>query len=162
MKTFKKLIPYMLIIIVVILIRSFIITPAIVNGDSMEKTLKDGEVMIVNKMFMKIDKLSRYDIVVIEKGDEYIVKRVVGLPGEHIVYKDNKLYADDLLITSELTFEKTKDFEVFQVPANSYYVLGDNRDVSSDSRTFGSVNESLIVGKVNFVLFPFSRFGMVK
>ena len=98
MKTFKKLIPYMLIIIVVILIRSFIITPAIVNGDSMEKTLKDGEVMLVNKMFMKIDKLSRYDIVVIEKGDEYIVKRVVGLPGEHIVYKDNKLYADDLLI----------------------------------------------------------------
>ncbi len=162
MKLLKTLMPYIIIIILVILVRTFIITPAIVHGDSMEKTLHDGEIILVNKVYMKMDKLNRYDIVVVKTEDDYIVKRVVGLPGEHIVYKNNKLYADKLLINSELKFEKTADFEILKVPEGSYFVLGDNRDISKDSRVLGPVKKNNIVGKVNVVLFPFSKFGMVK
>lgn len=162
MKIVKKLLPYIIIIIVVVLIRTFIITPAVVDGDSMENTLYDGEIILVNKIYMNLDKLNRYDIVVIKRDKDYVVKRVVGLPGEHVVYKENKLYVDDLHITSELEFEETEDFEILKVPNNTYYVLGDNRDVSKDSRSFGPVKESDIVGKVNVVLFPFNKIGMVK
>ena len=162
MKVVKTLMPYIIIVILVVLIRTFIITPAVVDGDSMEKTLHDGEVILVNKIYMRLDKLNRYDIVVIKHDKDYIIKRVVGLPGEHVVYKDNKLYVDDLNITSDLKFEETNDFEVPKVSEGSYYVLGDNRDVSQDSRTFGEVKQSDIVGKVNVVLFPFKKFGIIQ
>lgn len=162
MKTLKKLLPYIIILIVVVLIRSFIITPAVVNGDSMKDTLLDGEVVLVNKIYMKTSELKRYDIVVIKEGDEHIVKRIIGLPGEKAEYKNNELYINDKKIETNIKFEKTDDFVYEKVEEGKYFVLGDNRDVSKDSRIIGTINKNDIVGKVNIILFPFTKFGVVK
>lgn len=162
MKILKSLLPYIIILIVVVLIRTFIITPAVVNGDSMKDTLLDNEVVLVNKLYVKTNDIKRFDIVVINEGGEHIVKRIIGLPGEKVEYKNNVLYIDDKEIKSELSFDNTEDFVYEQVEDNKYFVLGDNREVSKDSRIIGTIDKDDIIGKVNLILFPFSKIGMVK
>ena len=94
-KIIKEIIPYIIIVIVVILIRSYIIDPVIVSGDSMYDTLKDGEVLLLNRLDYKFNKINRYDIVVINNKEDDIIKRVIGLPGEHIKYKYGNLYVSN-------------------------------------------------------------------
>lgn len=91
-KTFKTIMSYLLIIVLVILIRIFFIDPVRVDGGSMDTTLANGQIMILNKIVYKRNDVKRYDIVVVNEGDKSIIKRVIGLPGETIEYKDNKLY----------------------------------------------------------------------
>lgn len=162
MKILKSLLPYIIILIVVVLIRTFIITPAVVNGDSMKDTLLDNEVVLVNKLYVKTNDIKRFDIVVINEGGEHIVKRIIGLPGEKVEYRNNVLYINDKEIKSELSFDYTEDFVYEQVEDNKYFVLGDNREVSKDSRIIGTIDKDDIIGKVNLILFPFSKIGMVK
>ena len=83
-KFIKELIPYIVIIIVVVLIRTYIITPVIVVGDSMVPTLKDNQILLLNKIDYRFNEIERYDIVVIKVGKSEIIKRVIGLPGENI------------------------------------------------------------------------------
>ena len=77
----KEIIIYGFIILVIILIRTFIITPIRVNGTSMDTTLQDKEIMILNKINYKLNDIERFDIVVIKKDDSYLIKRFIGLPG---------------------------------------------------------------------------------
>lgn len=160
-KKIKEIIPYVIIIIVVVLIRSFLITPARVDGESMEKTLYNGEIVLLNKIDLKLNGLKRFDIVVFKQEKDLLIKRVIGLPGETVEYIDNKLYINYKKIDIPFEFEYTKDFK-YEVPKNEYFVLGDNRDNSKDSRYFGSIKLKNINGKVNFILFPFNRIGKVK
>ena len=81
---FKELVPYVIIIFVVALIRTFLITPVMVNGSSMYPYLKDKEILILNKTSKNY---KRFDVVVAEAADTKIIKRVIGLPGENIEYK---------------------------------------------------------------------------
>ena len=110
METLKKFKPYIIILIVVILIRSFIITPAIVNGDSMKDTLLDNEVVLVNKISLRTSGLKRFDVVVIKSSEGTIVKRVIALPGEKVEYKNNVLYINDKKIKTQ-KFKNTEDFK---------------------------------------------------
>ena len=160
MKILKSLLPYIIIILVVIIIRTFIITPVRVSGDSMYDTLKDGDIMLLKKY----DKsYKRYDIVVFDRNGERLIKRVIGLPGEYIECIDGKIYINDKEIEDIDTNLVTSDFNKVYIPENHYYVLGDNRPVSNDSRYFGPVSTKDLKGKViEFVLFPFSNFGKVK
>lgn len=162
MKTLKKILPYIIILIIVVLIRTFLITPAIINGDSMKDTLLDREVVLVNKLYVNVSELKRFDIVVINEEGTHIVKRIIGLPGEKVKYKDNKLYINGKKIKSKLKFKDTEDFKYEKVEENSYFVLGDNRKISKDSRMIGTIKKENIVGKVNLILFPFNKIGMVK
>ncbi len=152
--------PYIVIVIVVVLIRSFIVTPGIVNGPSMEPTLYNNDIVVVNKLSL-LGGINRFEIVVIEYDNDTLIKRVVGLPGETVVYKDNKLFIDDLEVIAEKEFEYTTDFTL-TAGENEYIVLGDNRDVSKDSRVIGPVKKEQIKGKVGLVLYPFKRFGLIK
>lgn len=160
MKILKSLLPYIIIILVVIIIRTFIITPVRVSGDSMYDTLKDGDIMLLKKY----DKsYKRYDIVVFDRNGERLIKRIIGLPGEYIECIDGKIYINDKEIKDIDTNLVTSDFNKVYIPENHYYVLGDNRPVSNDSRYFGPVSTKDLKGKViEFVLFPFSNFGKVK
>lgn len=160
METLKKFKPYIIILIVVILIRSFIITPAIVNGDSMKDTLLDNEVVLVNKISLRTSGLKRFDVVVIKSSEGTIVKRVIALPGEKVEYKNNVLYINDKKIKTQ-KFKNTEDFKYEKIEKNHYYVLGDNRDVSLDSRAIGTISEEEIIGKVKVVIFPFKSVGRV-
>ena len=93
-KKIKEIMSYIIIIIVVVLIRSFIITPARVDGESMESTLYNGEIVLFNKIGLKVNGLKRFDIVVFKQEKDLLIKRVIGLPGETVEYINNELYVN--------------------------------------------------------------------
>ena len=160
-KFMKEYLPYIIVIILVLLIKRFIISPIKVNGDSMYSTLKDKDIMILNIIGYRFSDIKRFDIVVVDGEDEYLIKRVIGLPGETIEYKDNKLYVNGKLVKDKYGKKDTKDFKT-KVPKGSYFVMGDNRDNSLDSRYFGAFKKNKVLGKTNFTVFPFNRFGKKK
>lgn len=168
MGKYKELLSYVVIIVVVVLVRTFIATPVIVDGDSMLPNLKDNQIMILYKLPKE---LKRFDIVVaehtVEGTKESLVKRVIGLPGEDVEYKDNKLYINDEVVSEDFIIEETADFNLaslgyLEIPEGHYFVVGDNRDDSLDSRILGLIPEEDIEGKIVFSLFPFSTFGFIK
>jgi len=158
----KELLPYIVVIIIVIIIKTFIFTPIRVNGPSMNNTLKDKDIMILDEISYRFSDIERFDIVVIKYNNEYIIKRVIGLPGDRIKYKDNKLYVNDKVVKENFSHKKTDDFDEVLVEDDSYFVLGDNRSDSLDSRIIGSISKNDIKGKTSFTIFPFSRFGNKK
>lgn len=160
MKKLKELMPYIIIVVVVLLVRSFIVTPGLVNGSSMEPTLHNNELVLINKIGLNKE-IDRYDIVVVKYENSTIIKRVIGLPYETVEYINDTLYIDGEIVNTKVDFEYTKDFKL-TAGKNEYIVLGDNRNISKDSRIIGPVKESDIIGKVDLVLFPFSKFGKVK
>ena len=164
MKMLKELIPYIVIVIVVVLIRTFLVTPVIVDGKSMDPTLKDNQVLLLKKYDKKI---SRFDIVVVKVDGKKLVKRIVGLPGDHIQFLDNVLYLNDTIVEEKYVSSITGDFDtdIFggtSIPDEYYFVLGDNRSDSLDSRIIGYIHKKQILGTTDFSLFPFSRFGTIK
>ena len=159
---------YILIIILVILLKIFVITPIRVNGTSMNPTLEEGDIMLLNKLSR--NNIKRFDIIVIDYNDEELIKRVIGLPGEKIEYRNNKLYVNGNAVKEKFT--KVKDekldnysieaLEQLKVPKDYYFVVGDNRPNSLDSRMIGFIHKDKIKGKASFIIFPFSRFGSKK
>ena len=120
-------------------------------------------VIIVNKIDYTINEADRFDIVVFERENgEKLIKRVIGLPGEKVEYKDNKLYINDKEIKTSIEFEQTNDFLYEEVEDYAYFVLGDNRNNSIDSRMIGTISKDNIIGTVKLVLFPFNKLGFVK
>lgn len=160
MKYVKEYLPYVIIIIVVILIRSFVITPVRVQGPSMKNTLENGDILLL----YKLGNLHRNDIAVLKDvtDDEAIIKRVIGLPGETIEIIDSIIYIDGKVIEDKHAFGDTRDYAKTTLANDEYFLLGDNRTVSKDSRYFGPVKKSNIKGKVIFRLFPFSKIGIIK
>lgn len=154
----KDIAVYVIIILIVVLIRTFLVTPIRVNGSSMSTTLENGNFMILKKYDKKID---RFDIVVIKRGKENLIKRVIGLPKEDIKYEENELFINDELVENDFGTGYTNDFKDY-CTEDEYFVLGDNREDSTDSRVFGCVKKEDISGTTNFVVFPFSRFGKVE
>ena len=153
---------FILIIILIIGIRIFICTPINVNGSSMSNTLKDGDIMLLNKIGLRTKKLKRFDIVVVRTSHSYIIKRIIGLPGETISYKNEKLYINGKAVEDKYNLNNTGDFDAVKIGKNEYFVMGDNRNVSNDSRVIGPVEKKDIIGKTNFVIFPFKKFGKVE
>lgn len=161
MKFIKELIPYLAIIVGVLLIRTFVVTPIIVRGESMVPSLEGGELMILKKYDTSYE---RFDIVVVNKkveGDN-LIKRVIGLPNETIRYKNNKLYINDKIIDDVYAYGDTENFKEITLGEDEYFLMGDNREVSLDSRSLGVIKKSEIDGTVGIVLFPFNKFGKVK
>lgn len=161
-KFIKELIPYAVIVVVVVLIRTFIVTPVIVSGDSMVPTLKDRQLLLLNKLNYRISNIKRFDIVVINMDKKEIIKRVIGLPGEEILYRSNTLYVDGHEIKNDYNFE-TEDFSLkticncTRIPDDKYLVLGDNRSVSADSRIIGLIDRKDIAGSVEVSLWPIKK-----
>ena len=163
-QTKKEIIIYVSIFLLIIIIRTFIITPIRVNGDSMNPTLKDGEIMILNKIGYSINGVERFDIVVVDYNGDKLIKRVIGLPGETLKYENNILYINGQEVEEPYLNESTEDFNITslgysKIPRDCYFVLGDNRDDSKDSRIIGCVSEKQIKGKTSLVLLPFSDAG---
>lgn len=168
-KWLKELLPYIVIILVVLLIKQFVVTPIVVNGPSMEPTLKENDVMLLDKISYRFSEIERFDIVVIHHHDSYIIKRVIGLPGERVMYQNNQLYINGEIVEENFEHRETENYSIEQlnsefVPENSYFVLGDNRVNSSDSRNekIGFVSKDQIIGHAKYTLFPFDRFGSKK
>ena len=110
------------------------VMPYVVSGESMYPTLHNGQLGVgVRTSF---EEVHRFDIVVVRANNKYLIKRVIGLPGEKVEYRDNKLYIDDVEVTDPYNFGNTGNFNV-TLKDNEFYCLGDNREHSSDSRTYG-------------------------
>lgn len=160
MKVIKEVMPYIVIVVVVVLIRTFIITPVRVDGDSMKNTLKNGDILLL----YKLSSIDRFDIIVLdeEKDNEKIIKRVIGLPGETVAIKKGKIYINDKVIDDEYAYGETSDYNKVTLRDDEYFILGDNRLISKDSRYFGPIKDNEIKGKIVFRLFPFTKIGTVQ
>lgn len=160
---FDTVYPYLIIIIVVVLIRSFIVTPIQVEGMSMYSTLDDKEILLLKKYDKKF---KRFDVVVFDYDGKKLIKRIIAFPGETVEYKNNKLFINDRYVKENFLdkYTKTYDFSLkdigyTKVPKNTYFVMGDNRTNSTDSRLIGPISKKQINGKTNFALYPLNRFG---
>lgn len=179
-KIIKEILPYIIIFVVVVLIRTFIITPVTVVGSSMYPTLKDGEILLLSKISYKVHDIDRFDVVVI-KEDDWIIKRIIGVPGDDVYYKDNQLYINDKLVEDKNANGITSDFDLYsiweaginegkkdfdeafeKIPEGYYLVLGDNRRISKDSRDVGLIKEGEIKGKAVFRFWPLNKINTVK
>lgn len=155
----KEYLPYVVIIILVILVKTYVVTPIRVNGPSMNDTLKNNDIMILDEISYRFSKIERFDIVVIRYKNEYIIKRIIALPGEEVSYKNGKLYINGKVMKEDFSHKMTEDFDSVKVEEGNYFVLGDNRVNSTDSRIIGTVPKKNIKGKTSLTIFPFSRFG---
>jgi len=165
--TFKSVLPYIIVIVVVILLRTFIITPAMVDGDSMLPNLQNNNIVLLNKLNYKLNGLKRFEVVVVDHEGTRLIKRVIALPGEHVEYKDNNLYIDGFLIEENFKHDTTHDFKLeeigyLKIPGDMYFVVGDNRNNSIDSRVVGLIPKEEILGKVHIRIFPITKIGRVK
>jgi len=170
-----------LAIILTMGVRYFIVSPVAVQGASMEPTFENGDKVIVNKVGPRISNYDRFDIIVFEaKEDENFIKRIIGLPGDHIAYKDDVLYIngkayDEPYLTEykealrdkgNFTYDFTLEEQLGEmtVPEGHFFVLGDNRRRSIDSRKqeVGFVSQDKILGTADFVLWPFERLGSTR
>jgi len=156
----KEIYPYLIIIAVVVLIRTFLFTPIRVDGPSMNPTLKNGDIMILNK----VAKVDRFDIVVIKSKriNDVLIKRIIALPGETLEVNNGVIYINGKKIKDKYGYGKTSDVGKMKIPDGEYFVMGDNRTVSADSRLFGTFRKEEIKGTTKFTLFPFKRFGFKK
>lgn len=129
----------------------------------MVPTLNENDILVLNKMNRKY---KRFDIVVVKYNGSRLVKRVIGLPGETVEYKNSKLYVNGKYIKEDFISVETNDFSLEElgeskIPKGSYFVVGDNRGNSMDSRMIGLIPEKKILGTTSFTLFPFNRFGKI-
>lgn len=156
----KEILPYVIIVLIVVLIRTFLFTPIKVNGTSMVDTLHNGDTMILNKIGIKVTDIKRFQIVVIKTSDSYLIKRVIGLPGETIKYNNGKLYINGKVIKDKYCKNNnTSDFEEVKIPEDSYFVMGDNRSNSIDSRRIGTIEKADIMGTTRLIIFPLKDIG---
>lgn len=140
-------------------------------GNSMAPSLNNGESVLINKISYALSEPKRYDIIVYkEDEDKLTIKRIIGLPGEQIKIEDSKIYIknsdgekvlDDKYCKEK--FEAGYVTEYIKIPMGEYFVLGDSRNVSEDSRFLyvGNISEDNILGKVWMIYSPFNRIGLV-
>ncbi|WP_090869466.1 signal peptidase I [Oceanobacillus limi] len=154
-------------VILAFIIRNFLFATSIVEGDSMDPTLENGERVIFNKFVYFIGDPERGDIVIIQRPQKNYVKRVIGLPGEKIEIKDHNLFINDEQYEQPFLTEESKNhtgnFGPIEVPKDSYFVMGDHRAISKDSRNgLGFITEEEIIGKSELIIYPFTDFARTK
>jgi signal peptidase I len=135
-----------------------------IDGSSMEPNLHHGEFVIVSKLNYRFGEPERGDVVVFDFPrnitQEYI-KRVVGLPGEHIRIEEGYVYVNNLKLSEPYIFEEPKYEGEWVVPGNALFVLGDNRNNSSDSHSWGVVPMNNIIGEALLVYWPPPSWGLI-
>lgn len=154
-----------IVVIIILILMIYVVSITQVVGDSMINTLNDGDVLILNKLKYRLGEIERGDIISLKYTDtKYLIKRVIGLPGDSISIKNNKIYINGELYVEDYLEEDLvyDDFELSslgyeEIPEGMYFVLGDNRENSLDSREIGLVKEEDIIGKVSLRIWPLNK-----
>jgi len=139
--------------------------PVKIQGSSMTPLLSDREAIVINRLVYHFEPIHRGDVVVfrypLDVTQSYI-KRIVGLPGETVQIRQGLVYVNGNSVSEPYIpsqYEDLSDFGPIQVPSDSYFVLGDRRRRSNDSRVFGTVAQRLIEGRAAFAYWPINRVG---
>jgi signal peptidase I len=153
--------------LLVLLLRAFVFQLSTVKSYSMEPTLREHEWLFINKIVLNIGKLDRGDVVILKDPSEgpdrkqFLVKRIVGIPGDTLEIRDGQLYINGALKVEPYTdvLIEDDDLAALTVAAGHYFVMGDNRhkSASKDSRKFKQVPEELIKGRADLIIWPISR-----
>lgn len=159
-------------IVVSLILAAFVITflyqPVRVEGTSMLPRLEDQDRLFINKFAYNFEKIERDDVVVFyypRDTQKSYIKRVIGLPGDSVRIVDGQVYVNGNMIDEPYVPERYRDvrsMDDFKVPPGEYFVMGDHRSISSDSRDFGPVERHLIYGKAAFVYWPREEMGVVR
>ena len=160
-------------IVVVFLCTRFLIRPVRVDGDSMYPTLHNNAIGFSNILTYRMQGLKRFGVAIIYVPDkkEHLVKRVIGLPGETVEYRQDQLLINGKIVEEDFFDEDykrsqstngifTQDFGPVTLAEDEYFMLGDNRPYSSDSRWYGAFKKEQIKAKDVVVLFPFQQIGV--
>lgn len=160
----KKLLDWILTLVLALLIslgaRTYVAEARWIPSTSMLPTLEIGDRLLIEKVSYKINGISRGDIVVFHappasRMEEVMIKRVIGLPGDTVSIKKGIVYINGTPLEEPYELEKPReDFKPFKVPERSFFVLGDNRNNSFDSRFWGVVPEDLVIGKALARFYP--------
>ncbi len=151
-------------VIIVVPIRMFVAQPFIVSGSSMYPTLLDGDYLVIDEISYQLENPNRFDVVVFrypKDTTKYFIKRVIGLPGEIVDIKGsevkiiNKENPDGFKIDQPYVKNPGDNNMRYELNDGEYFVMGDNRAQSSDSRLWGPVKENLFVGRALLRLLPF-------
>ena len=157
----------LVVLVIVVPIRAYVAQPFVVNGNSMSPTFENGQYLIIDELSYHFREPARGEVVVFRypmNTKTFFIKRVIGLPGETVIIKDNQVFIKD----GDKNVKLEEDYIKNQVLANTektlgsdeYFVMGDNRDQSYDSRFWGAVPEKLLKGKVFVRLFPIDKITM--
>jgi signal peptidase I len=158
-----------LAVIIVVPIRMFIAQPFIVSGSSMVPTFEDGQYLIVDEISYHLENPVRDDVVVFrypKDPSKFFIKRIIGLPGETVdikgsdVYITNSEHPDGFKLDQSYVKNESQNNTHFELKDGEYFVMGDNRSASSDSRYWGAVPKNLLIGKVFLRLLPVKEAGV--
>jgi signal peptidase I len=167
---FTDLVRFALITLAIVLpIRLFIAEPFIVNGASMEPTFETGDYLIVDRISYQFEAPKRGEVVIFRyprNPDKYFIKRIVGLPGETIILEGDKTtiknteHPEGFTLDETFIVDRGVNHTERTLAADEYFVMGDNRTESSDSRSWGPLQKSYLIGRAYLRLFPPVQFGV--
>ena len=156
-------------LVIIIPVRYYLFQPFFVKGASMEPTFNDGDYVLIDEISYSFRDPQRGEVMIFrspQDHSQFFIKRVVGLPGEQIQIKDNRVFIYNKQNPEGITLDETEYLDPntqtlgnlrINIDDNEYFVLGDNRLHSSDSRLWGGVNRSLITGRVLLRAWPFNK-----
>ena len=161
--TFKYIITAVIVLVILVYIASF----QQVIGPSMMPNLENRDILLISKLHPRFFSIRRNDIVAIFQGERHMIKRVIGLPGEHIEFISNYLYINGRSFQENYINTSTENFSLQDlgyeiIPEGMFLVLGDNRENSLDSRDFGLIREDDIVGRGILRIWPINRLRIIR
>ncbi|MDF2609707.1 MAG: signal peptidase [Lachnospiraceae bacterium] len=161
---------FTVVIVIVLLIHQFLGMQIEVSGSSMESTLQDADHLILEKVSYSFGVPERFDIIVFrpyeDDKDTYYIKRIIGLPGEKVQIKGSDIYINDVLLAENYGMEQMLDGGIANdaiiLGDDEYFVLGDNRNHSKDSREIGPIKRAAITGRAWVRIWPMNHFDVLE
>lgn len=167
----KELITFAIIAIVIVVpIRFFVAKPFIVNGDSMYPTFETGNYLIVDQLSYRFNEPERGDVIIFkfpENTSKFFIKRIIGLPGETVIIEGTDVYIlkegskERELLNEDFITLNRDTFVTKKLSEDEFFVMGDNRLASLDSRAWGPLNKDYIIGRAYVRLLPFNKIGVL-
>lgn len=155
----KKEKKFLLLVMIIILFKIFIFNFILVKGDSMNPKYKNNDFMFLNKIIYSFKPIRRGEVIVLKYKNNDLIKRIIGLPNDKIKVENGKLYINNKEYYENYinSYTASYDFDEITLKDNEYFVMGDNRYNSYDSRNFGTITKNNIIGRVEFKIFPFDK-----
>ncbi len=168
-KVLKWIIDIVVVAFIALFLAIYMCEETTMVGSSMSPSLDDGQVVLIDKISYKLGSPDRFDVIVYNSKineEQYVVKRIIGLPGETIKIEDSKIYVDGELLEDVFfdgAYESGQAENEIKIAGDEYFVMGDNRNLSEDSRFdyIGNIKKEDIIGRAWLIASPFSSIGFV-